>query len=40
MGKYAKLLNFDRKDEDVKKWIGDEVANTYCKEYLAQQDET
>jgi hypothetical protein len=36
-----KLLNFDRKDEDMtKKWINDKVVNNYCKEYLAQQDKT
>jgi hypothetical protein len=36
-----KLLNFDVNDEDMtKKWIGDKVVNTYCKEYLAQQDKT
>jgi hypothetical protein len=36
-----KLLNFYINDEDMtKKWIGDEVVSTYCKEYLAQQDET
>jgi hypothetical protein len=36
-----KLLNFDRKDKDMtKKWINDKVVNNYCKDYLAQQDET
>jgi hypothetical protein len=36
-----KILNFDRKDEDMTKtWIGVEVVNTYRKEYLAQQDKT
>jgi hypothetical protein len=36
-----KIENFDRKDEDVKqKWINEKVVNTYCKEYLAQQDKT
>jgi hypothetical protein len=36
-----KLLNFDRKDKEMtKKWINDKVVNNYCKEYLAQQDET
>ncbi len=36
-----KLLNVDINDEDMtKKWINDEVVNTYCKEYLAQQDKT
>jgi hypothetical protein len=34
------VLNFDRKDKDVKKWINDKVVNNYCKEYLAQQDKT
>jgi hypothetical protein len=34
-----KILDFDRKDEDMtKKWINDKVVNNYCKEYLAQQD--
>jgi Ulp1 family protease len=40
-GSMQKILNFDRKDEDVNKnWIGDEVVNTYCKDNLAQQDKT
>jgi hypothetical protein len=40
-GSMQKLLNFDRKDKDMmKKWINEEVANNYCKEYLAQQDKT
>jgi hypothetical protein len=35
-----KLLNFDRKDKDEKKWLNEEVVNKYCHENLAQQDET
>ncbi len=39
-GSMQKLLNFDRKDKDVKKWINDKVVNNYCKGCFAQQDET
>ncbi len=39
-GSMQRLLNFDRKDMDEKKWINDKVVNNYCHEYLAQQDKT